>query len=376
MEGRKLSMAHLFTNAVIYTGSHTLRRASVAVQDDIITGIFPEKQPESTRFASVTDLNGLSLAPALIDLQIYGGNGRLFNNDPSPETIMDTFDSVRKGGGAWFQITLSCSTPEIMWKAIEACRVYWGRGGEGLLGLHLEGPFFNPEKRGAHPLQNIQKPLKDNISAILERNRGVVTYMTVAPEMFEDDTLDLLLNSGIILSAGHSNATHEQAVRAFRKGIDRATHLFNAMSPLQGRAPGMVGAIYDAMPFTSIIADGVHCDFASVRVSHKILGSKLFLITDAVTESDKGDYRFRFAGDRFVDADGTLAGSSLTMWQAVRNCVEHAGIPLDESLRMASVYPARAAGLPDKIGKIAPGYPAKWIVFDENMELVSKYCRL
>jgi len=177
---------------------------------------------------------------------------------------MDTFDAVRKGGGAWFQITLSCSTPEIMWKAIEACRVYWGRGGEGLLGLHLEGPFFNPEKRGAHPLQNIQKPLKDNISAILERNRGVVTYMTVAPEMFEDDTLDLLLNSGIILSAGHSNATHEQAVRAFRKGIDRATHLFNAMSPLQGRAPGMVGAIYDAMPFTCFIAVGVHCDFASV----------------------------------------------------------------------------------------------------------------
>jgi N-acetylglucosamine-6-phosphate deacetylase len=163
---------------------------------------------------------------------------------------------------------------------------------------------------------------------------------------------------------------------AFGKGRGRATHLFNAMSPFQGRAPGMVGAIYDAAPFASIIADGVHCDFASVRISHKLLGNKLFLITDAVTESDRGDYRFRFAGDRYVDADGTLSGSSLTMWQAVRNCTQKAGIPLDESLRMASLYPARAAGLADKTGMLATGYPAKWIAFDEKLELAGEHCRL
>ena len=367
---------HLYTNATIYTGSQILRHASLAVEDDVITGVYPKDGKHPGPVESVTDLNGLSLAPALIDLQIYGGGGLLFNNDPSPETILATYRDVQAGGGAWFQITLSCSAPEIMWQAMEACRTYQAQGGEGLIGLHLEGPFFNPEKRGAHPLKNIQKPTKENISAIIEKGRGIVTYMTIAPEMFEEDALDMLLDSGIILSAGHSNASYEQAKYAFGKGIGRATHLFNAMSPFQGRAPGVVGAIYDTAPFASIIADGVHCDFASVRISHKLLGDKLFLITDAVTESDRGDYRFRFAGDRYVDADGILSGSSLAMWQAVRNCTQKAGIPLDESLRMASLYPARAAGIADKTGLLASDYPAKWIVFDENLELVGEHCRL
>ncbi len=367
---------HLFTNAVIYTGSQVLRYASLAVQDNIIAGIYPEGERYTGPVESVTNLDGLSVAPALIDLQIYGGGGLLFNNDPTPETIHATFRDVQAGGGGWFQITLSCSAPEIMWQAIEACRTYRAQGGEGLIGLHMEGPFFNPEKKGAHPLKNIQKPSKENIAAIVERGRDIVTYMTIAPEMFEEDALDMLLGSGIILSAGHSNATFEQAKYAFGRGIGRATHLFNAMSQLQGRAPGMVGAIYDTAPFASIIADGVHCDFASVRISHKLLGEKLFLITDAVTGSNRGDYRFRLAGDRYVDADGTLSGSSLTMWQAVRNCTQKAGIPLEESIRMASVYPARAAKLADRAGMLAPGYPAKWIAFDEKLDLAGEHCRL
>ncbi|MCY7330705.1 MAG: amidohydrolase family protein, partial [Saprospiraceae bacterium] len=191
-----------------------------------------------------------------------------------------------------------------------------------------------------------------------------VRYLTVAPEQCDDASLDLLLRSTIHLSAGHSNATFAEAQRGFAKGIGRVTHLFNAMSAFQGRAPGLVGATYARKPWTSIIADGIHCDFQSLKISKQILGDKLFLISDAVTESLTGDYRFRYAGDRYVDAAGTLAGSSLTMWQAVQNVVQHCDIELAEALRMASAYPAVVVGEGHRLGRIAPGYAAEMIMFD------------
>ena len=153
------------------------------------------------------------------------------------------------------------------------------------------------------------------------------------------------------------------------KGIGRATHLFNAMSPLQSRAPGMVGAVYTAKPWTSIIADGIHCDFAALRISKDLLGEKLFLITDAVTPSETGDYRFRFAGDRYLNESGTLAGSCLTLWQAVKNVVAHAGIDLSEALRMTSTYPAQVVGQSHRLGRVAPAFEANFILFDEALNL-------
>jgi N-acetylglucosamine-6-phosphate deacetylase len=132
----------------------------------------------------------------------------------------------------------------------------------------------------------------------------------------------------------------------------------------------MVGAILDARPFTSIIVDGVHCDFAAVRIAKQVLQEKLFLITDAVTESRTGRYQFRFKEDRYVDVDDTLSGSSLNMWKAVQNTVREVGVPLEEALRMASVYPAAAIGQAGQIGKLAPGYPAQWILFNDQLELL------
>jgi N-acetylglucosamine-6-phosphate deacetylase len=132
-----------------------------------------------------------------------------------------------------------------------------------------------------------------------------------------------------------------------------------------------VGATYQRRPWTSIVADGIHCDFVCVNISKTQLGEKLFLITDAVTESLTGDYLFRFSGDRFLNESGTLAGSALTMWKAVQNVVQHAGIPLDEALRMAGTYPARVAGAGDRLGKIAPGYDAHLLVFDDNLNINS-----
>lgn len=366
-------MSTTYINARIFTGDQLHERGSITVENGGITEVRDSiEAPARTKnfnHTEVIDLKGFSIAPAFIDLQVYGGNGKLFNNEPTVEAIQKTWESVKKGGASHFQITLSCSPLETMWQAIDACRKYLGAGGKGLLGLHLEGPYFNPEKRGAHPLQHIRKSNPAEVAELIERCRGVVRYMTVAPEQFDDISLDLLLKSDILIAAGHSNATFKQAVRGFEKGIDRVTHLFNAMSPFQGREPGLVGAAYDRKPWTSIIADGIHCDFNALKISKELLGEKLFLISDAVTESLMGDYRFRFAGDRYVDESGVLAGSALSMWEAVKNTVQYAGVPLDEALRMAATYPARVIGEGQRLGKIAPGYEAHFVVFNENMEL-------
>jgi N-acetylglucosamine-6-phosphate deacetylase len=355
-------MRTAYANARLYTGDAVIEKGSFLVQNDVIVSVSDKNIAHGAD--RTVDLQGRAVAPAFIDLQVYGGNGKLFNNEPTVESIRATWEAVRKGGTAHFQITLSCSPLETMWRAIDACREYWRTGGEGLLGLHLEGPYFNPEKRGAHPLEHIRKAAPSEVAHLIERGRGVVRYMTLAPEMVDDASLKLLLDSGILLSAGHSNATFQQAKAGFAKGIDRATHLFNAMSAFQSREPGMVGAIYDAKPWASVIADGVHCDYNALKISKEILKEKLFLITDAVTESRAGDYRFRFAGDRFVDDNGTLAGSSLSMWQAVLNAFRYAGIPLEEALRMAALYPATVVGEDKRWGRIAPGYEASLLSFD------------
>lgn len=347
----------------VFTGETVLENAFVVTENDQVTGVYPQL-PADIDDANQVDWSAYAVAPAFIDLQIYGGNGHLFNNEPTADTIRATVEAARAGGCFALQITLSCSSPDTMWRAMDACRDYWQSGGEGLIGLHLEGPYFNPEKRGAHPLEHIRKPDADEIKALLERGRGVVSYITVAPEQFDDTCLDLLLDSGIPVAAGHSNATFTQAARAFDRGIARVTHLFNAMSAFQSREPGLVGATYDRMPWASIIADGIHCDYNALKISKKILGNKLWLITDAVTESTTGDYQFRFTGDRFVNTDGTLSGSALTMWQAVQNVVAHAGIPLEEALRMASTYPAEVIGQGHRWGKIKAGYEARMVVMD------------
>jgi N-acetylglucosamine-6-phosphate deacetylase len=236
----------------------------------------------------------------------------------------------------------------------------------GLLGLHLEGPFISPVKRGVHPAEFVQVPTSLGVRDLVHRSQGVVRLLTTAPEVLGLDERALLRAAGVVLSAGHSNASYEQGMEAFAQGFTAATHLFNAMSPLTSRAPGLVGAIYDdASVRASIVADGRHCSYASVRISQRLLGERLFLISDAAAASARGPYRLHPQADYFVDAHGTLAGSGLTLLRAVGNCVQQVGLPLAESLRMASLYPARVLGLHQQLGRIAPGYRADLCLFDE-----------
>jgi N-acetylglucosamine-6-phosphate deacetylase len=241
-----------------------------------------------------------------------------------------------------------------------------------LLGIHLEGPWISQAKRGAHIERFIKKPSREEVLKLIEKGKGIIRIITLAPEQVDDEIIQLLLDNGILVSAGHSNATYAQASHAFRMGVPAATHLFNAMSPLQGREPGMVGAIYDdPRVMSSIICDGVHVDFASVRISKKIMGERLFFITDAVTAINEGFYQHVFQGNRYTLPDGTLSGSCMTMISTFRNAVQQAGISIEESLKMCSTYPA--ALLKDPVlGKIQTGNPADFNIIDKkNLELVS-----
>ncbi|NIG52155.1 N-acetylglucosamine-6-phosphate deacetylase [Chitinophaga sp. Cy-1792] len=361
-----------YINATIFTGEVLLKNHAVNVDNGLITSIVPTEEVKENH--EIIDLKGAYMAPALIDLQVYGGNGQVFSLYPSVKSLKATYEACKKGGAAYFMPTVATISDDIVLDAIRAVRAYWEKGGKGVLGLHLEGPFINPAKKGAHRPEYIRQPTQEDIDMILE-NEDVVKMITLAPECCDPALVKQLQDAGIIVYAGHSNATYAEAYTAFNNGIHHATHLFNAMSPLESRAPGLVGAIYDHPEvYASIVADGIHVDFAAVRISKKIMGNRLYLITDAVEENKEGDfYIYLKEKDRFVNDAGVLAGSRLTMLQAVRNCAKHKICSMREAIRMASLYPAQALGLENRIGRIAPGCEASFLVIPENGETVV-YC--
>ena len=353
----------IFTGKDIHTGKAVLTRDGKVVDLVDVDAI-----PAGYR---VRELSGYMLAPAFIDLQIYGGNGLLFSAELSTAALDAAYEYCLQGGCTRFMITMATNSMEKLIRGLEVAREYRAGGGKGLLGVHLEGPYINPVKKGAHLEKYIKTPTVEEIELLLQKGKEVFRMMTLAPERSDRSCIELLLRHGIIVSAGHSNATYEEAIDGISLGIPAATHLFNAMSPLQGRQPGMVGAIYDNNEVRcSVVCDGIHVDFASVRISKKIMQDRLFFITDAVTEVQYGEYSHIFKGDRYTLPDGTLSGSSLTMLKCVTNAVEKAGIPLPEALRMASLYPATVLGEQDRLGCIQPGACADFVLLDEQLNIL------
>ncbi|MET4107880.1 N-acetylglucosamine-6-phosphate deacetylase [Hymenobacter sp. UYP22] len=358
-------MRYLLRNCFVYTGSTLLPHHTLLVKDGLIEAVLPEVAAPSD--VLTVDAQGLSVAPGLLDLQVYGAAGQLFSVTPTVEALATLCNHAFRHGTTGVLATMPTNSWALMRQALEAGQEFC-RQQPGLLGIHLEGPFINPIKKGAHQAEFIREATVADVEELLQLAGSTLKMMTLAPEMVSAAVVARLRAADVVLSAGHSNATFAQAAAGFRQGFSAATHLFNAMSALQGREPGMVGAVYDsATAYASIIADGVHCDFAAVRISQKILQERLFLITDGVTESTQGAYQFRREGNRYVDAQGTLAGSALTLPQAIRNCVQHAGIPLEEALRMASLYPAQLLGLDHELGYLSSTYRADFWLFDEHL---------
>ncbi len=365
-------MPTAYYNGVIYTGEQILHNHAILTRDGFIEKIV--SQWEIPADYQRIDVRGKNIAPSFIDLQIYGGNGKLFSEDTSIAAIQATYEYCLNGGAANFMITMATNSIKKFLGGMEMVKAYWEQGGKGLLGLHLEGPYLNPVKKGAHVERHLKTPTVEEVQMLLDKGEGIFKMMTLAPECCDDAVIDLLLKNDILVSAGHSNAVYSEGMRAFNNGILTATHLFNAMSPFQSRAPGMVGAIYDhPEAMASLVCDGVHVDFASVRISKRIMKNRLFFITDAVAETSSGEYQHVYKGDRYTLPDGTLSGSSLTMMKCVKNAVEHVGIDLEEALRMASLYPAKLLGNNCKLGKIEKGFEASFVVFDEKFEIDMDY---
>jgi N-acetylglucosamine-6-phosphate deacetylase len=361
-----LGMRYLHAQT-IFTGEEWLVDHVVICDDVRIVSVLPLSEVSNATIEACGDI----LAPAFIDLQIYGAYKKLLAVFPVPDTLALTYEYCLSGGATLFLPTLATNTSEVFRLGIDAVRAYWEQGGKGVHGLHLEGPWMNPVRRGAHVESLIHPPTEEEVNELLEYGDGVIKMITLAPEVCSEKIIRKLSDAGIILSAGHSNVTYEEAMAGFRNGITTVTHLYNAMSPLHHREPGLVGAAFsDSKAFASIIPDGHHVDFAAVRIAKMIMKDRLFAITDAVTETSEGHYRHEDAGDKY-ECNGVLSGSALTMHDCFVNLVKKAGIDAGEALRMCSLYPARVARLDRLYGKIAPGYQAQFVTMNKQLEMLS-----
>ena len=367
---------YALTNARIFTGRQILDNHAIVISDGKIDSICPNDKLADG--IELVDLAGANVSPGFIDLQLNGCGGVMFNDQISAKTLDIMHKANLKSGCTSFLPTFITSSDEEMKQAIEATREYLGHYKHQALGLHLEGPYLNVMKKGIHSPSYIRQSDQTMIDFICQQS-DVVVKVTLAPEQNSIEHIRQLTEANILVSIGHSNASYEQANQGFDAGIRFATHLFNAMAPMTGREPGVVGAILDHQEvYAGIIVDGFHVAYPNVRLSHKLKGEKLVLVTDATAPAGANMDHFIFVGKKVyyrdgkcIDEHGTLGGSALTMIEAVQNCVEHVDISLDEALRMATLYPAQAISVDDKLGAIEPGMIANLAIFDSKFHVTA-----
>ncbi|MDD2666638.1 MAG: N-acetylglucosamine-6-phosphate deacetylase [Methanocellales archaeon] len=365
-------MKYALVNCDIYTGKNIIYDKAIIIEGNKIKEIVElSKIPKELE---AIDLNGLSIAPGFIDVQVNGGGGCLFNENPTEECISSIYEAHKRFGTTSFLPTIFTVSTEKMLQAIEVIKRCIENRKYGVIGLHIEGPYINENKAGVHDKRFIQQ-ISDEELDVFIKDEGVIKLWTLAPELVEEAHIEKLRKKNIIVSAGHTDATYEQTKKSFKWGISSATHLFNAMSQFVGREPGVLGAVFDTDKiWAGIIADGMHVHFASVRVAKKIKQEKLILVTDAMPPVGKPTTTFKigtlevsYSNGKCVTKDGTLAGSALDMATAVRNCIQKVGISKDEALRMASTYPAEFLGIQDRLGKIKIGYTADMVIFNNQI---------
>lgn len=362
-------MPTYYTADRIFSGTDWLPDHAIVVESNVIKDVLPIV---SLPINTVITKHLPVIVPAFIDLQIYGAGKKLFATYPSVESLEKLHEHCVRNGTLHFLPTVATNSMAVFYQSIDAIKMYWKKNGEGVLGLHVEGPWINPVKRGAHIEEMIHPPALDEVKELLAYGKGVIKMITLAPEVCSKAVLDLILTEGIIISAGHSNANFAEATHSFDNGIEAATHLFNAMSPLHHRGPGLPGAIFQHPSVrASIIPDGIHVDFEMINIAKQIMKERLFIITDAVTETHEGLYPHQLApGNDRYESGGILSGSALTMLQGVKNLVDKAGIELSEALRMGSLYPARVLGISNNIGMIKKEHKAALVFLNESLEVI------
>ena len=368
-------MTQLLTNARIFTGDEILQGWGLRLADGLVQELLAPGA--SAGDTAMTDLGGDLLAPGFIDCQVNGGGGILFTDQPDVATISAIATAHRKFGTTGLLPTLISTDWESMTAAAAAVQTARKQGLAGLLGLHFEGPYLNPERKGAHDGAQIRPLDNTALDLFASADLGSVV-VTLAPEMVPPGTIRRLADAGVRICAGHSAASHDQITAALDEGLAGFTHLFNAMPAMASRQPGIVGAaLADRNSYCGIIADGHHVHPTTLRVAlaAKTAG-RMLLVTDAMPSVGGRDDSFQLAGrtvnvsdGRCTLADGTLAGSNLDMATAVRNTVNLLEQTLEEALRMASLYPAEFLGLAHERGRIAPGYRADLVQLDDDLNV-------
>ena len=369
-------MNQAIINGQIFDGDVLLEDQAVLLNGSTIIDLIPQTQlPKNTQV--IFDLRGGYLVPGFIDLQVNGGGGVLFNNAPTVESLKTIGAAHRQYGTTGFLPTLITDSFTVMRRAIAAVTQAIDEAVPGVLGIHLEGPFLNPQRKGVHDAAKFCIIDIEGFDIITSLTSGK-TLITLAPELTTVDMIKAIHSAGVIVSVGHSVASYDQVRQALAAGASGFTHLYNAMSPLKSRDPGIVGAaLEDDLSWFGIIADGhhVHPAALSVAVAAKRQGGAL-LVTDAMATVGADNKSFELDGEmlraaegRIANSQGTLAGSDLDMISAVNNAAKFAAIDWFEAVRMASLYPARALGLDDQFGCIKAGYSANFVALDKRRKI-------
>ena len=349
---------------------------------DIANGRIAAVTPSARRPADNARLlpAGAILAPGFIDLQVNGGGGALLNDEPTAATVRTMLAAHRRFGTTGFLPTLITDSREAL--AALAAAAAEIAGIPGVLGLHLEGPFLNKARKGVHPEPHVRSPDTADIAFIEAIAGRLPLLVTLAPECVPAGFIAWLVANGIKVAVGHSNATAAEMQSALAEGATAVTHLFNAMSQLSPREPGIVGTAFDESRIVAgLICDGVHVAPANMRTAFKAAGvDRLFLVTDAMPSLGSASPTFdlqgrtiTLAGGRLTAPDGTLAGAHLGMIGAVRNATAMIGVPLGDALIMASRTPARFLGIDRERGCIAAGAHADLVAFDARFDVIANW---
>ena len=317
------------------------------------------------------DLGGGLLTPGFVDWQVNGGGGYLVNAAPTRETLRAIVEAHRRFGTTALAPTVITDAPEVLEATLQAAREPM----DGSLGLHVEGPFIDPRRNGAHPLNHIRAMSEADARRLIDARARVVT---LAPASVSLELMALLAAHGLMVSLGHSEATAEEARACFDAGARSVTHLFNAMSPLGHRAPGVVGAaLADPRVYAGFIADGIHVHETAGRLAFRLMGpERLTLVSDAMPPAAGGPDSYELNGRKVTRRglsltldDGTLAGAVITLHDAIRYVVQNLGASLEDALRMATSTPARLLRVADRHGVLRPGARADLVHLGADLSL-------
>ncbi len=362
--------------ARVFDGSEVLSRHAVVIESGLVKDVRQIERLDAG--IERQSLDGGLLTAGFIDIQVNGGGGLLFNNEPTVDGLRTLVVAHRAGGTTACMPTVITDVERVRRQAFEAVSRAFDEDVDGLLGLHFEGPYLSASRRGAHSESLIRAPLPADIDWLCDVASDCRLLLTVAPETMRPGQIARLAEAGILVFLGHTAASFEQVESALSEGAVGFTHLFNAMTPLASREPGAVGAALLAdSAYCGIICDGHHVHADAVRLAHRVKPrGKLLLVTDAMATTGAADPSFELYGEtiterggRLVNEEGRLAGSAISMAQAVGNAHTKCRLPLDECLRMASLYPAELLGISQERGRLRRGYRADMVHLDDDLQV-------